>query len=122
MNTSKAVTDITAEEKAANTTRYTYDIDGNLLSVTYPASDWNVAFLKYDYNQNKWLQTVTAVLQDGTEAVLREYTYDNYGAVAEIKDYRALSNTGTKVNNPAGRLAGCIQKKWQGHTGTDKSV
>lgn len=111
VNTSKAVTDITAEEKAANTTRYTYDIDGNLLSVTYPASDWNVAFLKYDYNQNNWLQTVTAVLQDGTEAVLREYTYDNYGTVAEIKDYRALSNTGTKVNDPAGRLAGCIQKK-----------
>ena len=101
LNTSKAAANITAEEKAANTTKYSYDIDGNLLSVTYPESDWNVALLTYSYDQNKWLQTVTAVLKDGKEAVLREYTYDSYGAVAEIKDYRALSSTGEKVKDPA---------------------
>lgn len=101
LNTNKAASDITAEEKAANTTKYTYDIDGNLLSVTYPESDWNVASLKYSYDQNKWLQNVTAVLKDGTEVLIRSYTYDNYGSVAEIKDYRALSNTGEKVNDPA---------------------
>lgn len=101
LNTSKAVADITAEEKAANTTKYTYDIDGNLLSVTYPESDWKVASLKYSYDKNKWLQTVTAVLKDGAEAVIRSYTYDTYGAVSEIKDYRALSSTGEKVDDPA---------------------
>ncbi|MDO4475100.1 MAG: hypothetical protein Q4B75_10685 [Eubacteriales bacterium] len=67
LNTSKLITDITAEEKSANTTRYTYDIDGNLLLVTYPTSDWNVASLKYDYDQNKWLQTVTVVQQAGKD-------------------------------------------------------
>ena len=67
----------------------------------YPESDWNVASLKYSYDQNKWLQNVTAVLKDGTEVLIRSYTYDIYGSVAEIKDYRALSNTGEKVNDPA---------------------
>lgn len=40
-------------------------------------------------------------MKDGTEAVIRSYTYDAYGDVAEIKDYRAVSSTGEKVKDPA---------------------
>lgn len=91
-------------QKAANTTKYTYDVDGNLLSVTYPESDWNVKGLTYTYNTDKWLTTVSAVVKDGTEdrtVVLRTYEYDDYGDVSLIKDYRTLSDTGEIVENPA---------------------
>ena len=44
-------------------------------------------------NSDKWLA-------DGTEAVLREYGYDTYGKVSEIKDYRILSEDGSLVKNP----------------------
>lgn len=71
------------------------------MSVTYPQSDWNVVSLKYSYDKNKWLQDVTTVLKDGKEATIRTYSYDEYGDVSEIKDYRALSENGDIVSNPS---------------------
>lgn len=100
LNTSKEPSAVTAAEKEAATTKYSYDIDGNLLTVTYPQSDWKVTGLKYEYDQNKWLKTIKAVMKDGKEATLRTYAYDEYGSVADITDYRVLSKTGELVSNP----------------------
>ncbi len=101
LNTNKAPTAITAAEKEAHTTKYNYDIDGNLLSVVYPQLDWKVAALEYKYDTNKWLQGIEAVWKDGKKAIIRTYEYDAYGAVSAIKDYRAISDIGERVENPA---------------------
>lgn len=100
LNTNKAPTAITAAEKEAHTTKYTYDIDGNLLSVMYPQLDWKIAGLEYKYDTNKWLQGIEAIWKDGKKATIRTYKYDEYGAVSEIKDYRVISEAGEKVDNP----------------------
>lgn len=100
LNTKKEPSAITDEEKEQATTGYRYDIDGNLLSVSYPKSDWNVTGLKYEYDQNKWLKTIKVVTADGKEGVLRTYHYDNYGSVDGITDYRVLSKSGELVSDP----------------------
>ena len=94
-------TEPTDAQIAANTAKYAYDIDGNLLSITYPESlEWNVKGLKYSYDSNQWIQKVIAVLEDGTEAELRSYSYNNFGDVSTITGYRVLTENGTKVKNP----------------------
>ncbi|MEO2239652.1 DNRLRE domain-containing protein [Dorea sp. YH-dor226] len=109
LNTDKdKESDLTDAEKAQNATHYRYDIDGNLLSVTYPESDWNVGALEYTYDQNQWLTTITAVIrdengnvnEDSDRAILRTYEYDMYGNVSKITDYRSMSDAGEKVENP----------------------
>lgn len=95
-------TEPTEEEIQNNKTIYEYDIDGNLTGVTYPSKNqWNVKGLAYEYDkENKWLRTISVVLDDDTTATLRAYSYNNYGNVSEIKDYRVLSEDGTVVENP----------------------
>ena len=100
MNTKKEPSALTAEEKEKATTKYNYDIDGNLLAVTYPKSDWKVTGQRYEYNKNKWLKTIKVVTEDGKEAVLRTYDYDEYGSVSDITDYRVMSKTGEIVKSP----------------------
>ena len=91
---------LTAEEKEKATTKYNYDIDGNLLAVTYPKPDWKVTGQRYEYDKNKWLKTIKVVTEDGKEAVLRTYDYDEYGSVSDITDYRVMSKTGEIVKSP----------------------
>lgn len=100
MNTKKEPSALTAEEKEKATTKYNYDIDGNLLAVTYPKSDWKVTGQRYEYDKNKWLKTIKVVTEDGKEAVLRTYDYDEYGSVSDITDYRVMSKTGEIVKSP----------------------
>ena len=91
---------LTAEEKEKATTKYNYDIDGNLLAVTYTKPDWKVTGQRYEYDKNKWLKTIKVVTEDGKEAVLRTYDYDEYGSVSDITDYRVMSKTGEIVKSP----------------------
>ena len=77
-----------------------YDIDGNLLAVTYTKPDWKVTGQRYEYDKNKWLKTIKVVTEDGKEAVLRTYDYDEYGSVSDITDYRVMSKTGEIVKSP----------------------
>ena len=100
LNTSKEPSAIAAEEKERATTMYRYDIDGNLLSVKYPKSDWKIVELSYNYDKNKWLKSIEAVWEDGTKAILREYEYDEYGDVKNIRDYRSISGKGVKIEQP----------------------
>lgn len=100
VNTKKEPSALTAEEKEKATTKYNYDIDGNLLAVTYPKSDWKVTGQRYEYDKNKWLKTIKVVTEDGKEAVLRTYDYDEYGSVSDITDYRVMSKTGEIVKSP----------------------
>ena len=100
MNTKKEPSALTAEEKEKATTKYNYDIDGNLLAVTYPKPDWKVTGQRYEYDKNKWLKTIKVVTEDGKEAVLRTYDYDEYGSVSDITDYRVMSKTGEIVKSP----------------------
>ena len=100
MNTKKEPSALTAEEKEKATTKYNYDIDGNLLAVTYTKPDWKVTGQRYEYDKNKWLKTIKVVTEDGKEAVLRTYDYDEYGSVSDITDYRVMSKTGEIVKSP----------------------
>lgn len=97
LNTNKALSDITTEEKEAHTIRYSYDIDGNLMMVTYPETEWNVKALRFRYSYNKWLENVYAVLKDEKMVRLQDYYYDEYGSVSQITNYRSLSKTGEVV-------------------------
>ena len=52
--------------------------------------------LAYEYDQNGWLTKIKGEIQSGngsTEKTVRSYTYDSYGKVKEIKDYRDLLNS-----------------------------
>ena len=46
------------------------------------------------------MKTIKVVTEDGKEAVLRTYDYDEYGSVSDITDYRVMSKTGEIVKSP----------------------
>ena len=86
----------TADEIKAHQIRYHYDSDGKLTKVTYPTTKNGVQALAYEYDQNGWLTKIKGEIQSGdgsTEKTVRSYTYDRYGKVKEIKDYRDLLNS-----------------------------
>ena len=86
----------TADEIKAHQIRYHYDSDGKLTKVTYPTTKNGVHALSYEYDQNGWLTKIKGEVQSGdgsTEKTVRSYTYDSYGKVKEIKDYRDLLNS-----------------------------
>ena len=85
LNTNKAPTAITAAEKEAHTTKYTYDIDGNLLSVMYPQLDQSagVNFTKKEAEQYfQWylgqreerIEYLKDMVQQERKDVLFDYT------------------------------------------------
>lgn len=115
VNTKKEPSTLTAEEKEKVTTKYNYDIDGNLLAVTYPKSDWKVTGQRYEYDKNKWLKTIKVVTEDGKEAVLRTYDYDEYGSVSDITDYRVMSKTG-EIGKKSG-ITTCLYIRYLQKTG-----
>ena len=60
--------------------------------------------LSYIYDENGWLQEIEGELHSKgqtTEKVLRSYTYDAYGKVKEIKNYR---NRYAKKNGRSGKV------------------
>ena len=90
----------TAEEVSAKKIRYTYDSEGKLIKVTYPTIRDGVQGLTYEYNNNGWLMKIVASVKAGesnTDKTVRSYTYDSYGKVKEIKDYRNILSSGDKA-------------------------
>ena len=84
--------------------QYTYNEDGNLSKVSYPTTKDGIQSLSYIYDENGWLQEIEGELHSKgqtTEKVLRSYTYDAYGKVKEIKNYR---NRYAKKNGRSGKV------------------
>ena len=94
----------TADDIKAHQIRYTYNENGNLSKVSYPTTKDGIQSLSYIYDENGWLQEIEGELHSKgqtTEKVLRSYTYDVYGKVKEIKDYR---NRYAKKNGRSGKV------------------
>ena len=90
----------TAEEISAKKIRYVYDSEGKLTKVAYPTIKDGVQGLTYEYNENGWLIKVEANVKTGessTEKTIRSYSYDSFGKVKEIKDYRNILSAGDKA-------------------------
>ena len=83
----------TAKEITTSQITYSYDNDGNIKKVIYPTTKDGICALSYVYDQNGWLTQIKGDVRSGsskTEKTVRSYTYDAYGKVKEIKDYRNL--------------------------------
>ena len=94
----------TADDIKVHQIQYTYNEDGNLSQVSYPITKDGIQSLSYIYDENGWLQEIKGELHSKgqtTEKVLRSYTYDVYGKVKEIKDYR---NRYAKKNGRSGKV------------------
>lgn len=94
----------TADDIKVHQIQYTYNEDGNLSQVSYPITKDGIQSLSYIYDENGWLQEIKGELHSKgqtTEKVLRSYTYDAYGKVKEIKDYR---NRYAKKNGRSGKV------------------
>lgn len=90
----------TAEEISTKKIRYVYDSEGKLTDVAYPTTKGGVEGLSYEYNETGWLTKVEADVKSGessTGKTARSYSYDFYGKVKEIKDYRNLLSAGDKA-------------------------
>ena len=74
------------------------------MEISYPTTKDGIQSLSYIYDENGWLQEIEGELHSKgqtTEKVLRSYTYDAYGKVKEIKDYR---NRYAKKNGRSGKV------------------
>ena len=94
----------TTDDIKSHQIQYTYNEDGNLSKVSYPTTKDGILSLSYIYDENGWLQEIEGELHSKgqtTEKVLRSYTYDAYGKVKEIKDYR---NRYAKKNGRSGKV------------------
>lgn len=90
----------TADEMKSHRIRYSYDSEGKIIKVTYPTTKDGVKALSYHYTKNGWLSEIQADIKNGAdvkEADVRTYTYDRYGKVTEIKDYRNILSAGDKA-------------------------
>ncbi|MBS7006937.1 DNRLRE domain-containing protein [Anaerostipes sp.] len=90
----------TADEIRSHAVKYTYDAEGKLTKVTYPTKKDGVRSLSYHYTSDGWLSVIKAdVYKESNvkEATVRAYTYDHYGKITEIKDYRNLLSDGDKA-------------------------
>lgn len=73
---------------------YTYDAEGKLTDVNYAFAKDGITGLKYAYDKDDYLTTITA--KGGLLGkTLREYTYDDFGRVAEMKDYYGFVEGGS---------------------------
>lgn len=73
-----------ADEIKANQITYTYNADGNLEKVSYPAKKNGMTGLSYIYDANGWLSEIKAQTGSAQETI-RTYVYDAYGKVTQIK-------------------------------------
>lgn len=90
----------TTEEISTKKIRYVYDSEGKLTDVAYPTTKGGVQGLSYEYNETGWLTKVEADVKSGessTGKTARSYSYDSYGKVKEIKDYRNILSAGDKA-------------------------
>ena len=85
-----------ADEIRANQITYTYNADGNLEKVSYPAKKNGMTGLSYIYDANGWLSEIKAQTGSAQETI-RTYVYDAYGKVTQIKDIRDIASGGSKA-------------------------
>lgn len=74
--------------------KYKYDIEDKLIEIRYPkTSGDSLKGIKLEYNDNKWLTTIKAIIEEDNEEILRNlrtYTYYNDSRVKTINDYRGF--------------------------------
>ncbi|MGL4483932.1 MAG: RHS repeat-associated core domain-containing protein, partial [Anaerovoracaceae bacterium] len=66
--------------------RYKYDIEDNIIEISYPEGLTDIDSLNFIYNKYKWLIRIDAQI-GGKAEKLREYEYDKNAKVMSIKDY-----------------------------------
>ena len=84
-------------EITERTITYQYDSRGRVSSVGYPpvlSDTYSVTGLRYIYDNFERLSQIKAVM-GSDEELLREYFYDQYGMIAERKDYRDFADGGS---------------------------
>ena len=102
------VEDLLHSEESYVTT-YTYDAVGNRLTQTKTMTG-QTETTQYTYNSLNQLLTSTTTTADGTVTESKTYQYDANGN--QIREADSVRNTETQnAYDPAGRLAGCIQKE-----------
>jgi len=99
--------------------KYTYDVEDKVTDISYALVETGgVESLKFVYNNNRWLESVQAVVK-GEEAVktVREYSYDTQGKVSEIKEYPDFTTDGdvsiskTYTYNELDQVVSMVYKK-----------
>ncbi|MGL4484640.1 MAG: DNRLRE domain-containing protein, partial [Anaerovoracaceae bacterium] len=65
---------------------YKYDIEDNLVEISYSDSLTDIQVIRFEYNKYKWLTKIKAQV-GGSYETLREYSYDKNAKVMAIKDY-----------------------------------
>ncbi|HIX68914.1 MAG TPA: DNRLRE domain-containing protein [Candidatus Anaerostipes excrementavium] len=86
----------TQEDIRAHQITYTYNADGNLEAVSYPTKKNGIAGLRYVYNANGQLTEIKGQTESEPKTI-RTYTYDAYGKIKQIKDIRNLSSDGSQA-------------------------
>ena len=84
----------TNEQKVATKISYTYDVDGNVKTVTYGKNS-DIKRLTYNYNDFGWLTNIKAIVVKGQgekEVIVREYKYNSNGTVREMKECTDILN------------------------------
>lgn len=84
----------TQEQIAQKKITYTYDTEGKVTGVDYAFAKDGITGLTYTYDKDDYLTTITA--KGGLLGKkLREYVYDDFGRVAEMKDYYGFAEGGS---------------------------
>ena len=78
---------------------YGYDGKDNLVSITYPKAEMGVKGLEFEYDRFNYLLNVKGIAEDDSRRLIREYTYDNFGRVSEMKDYTDFLSDKSKAIN-----------------------
>lgn len=102
---------------ASHKITYSYDAEDKVTGIRYAlVKDGGVAGLEYVYDGNRWLTGIRAVIKGRDEKpLIREYTYDAQGKVAEIKEYPGLAGnvciTKTYSYDNLDRVTSMVYKK-----------
>lgn len=69
--------------------KYVYNVDDNIEKIYYPNNSADeLKGIKFNYNKDKWIISIDALLSDDEAERIREYVYFNDGKVKTIKDYK----------------------------------
>ena len=84
----------TQEQIAQKKITYTYDTEGKVTGVDYALAKDGITGLTYTYDNDDYLTTITA--KGGLLGKkLREYVYDDFGRVTEMRDYYGFAEGGS---------------------------
>lgn len=89
-------TEPTEQEIDKNKISYQYDINGNVTEVEYAFRTSGISGLKYSYDKERRIKKITTK-DNLLGETLREYEYDRYGRLVEVKDSYDFSGLGENI-------------------------